>query len=314
MKTRILLVEDDDALRTMTRLFLESEGYEVQAVENGKLAVQAFESEQPDIIVSDIAMPEMNGFELLEVIRQHEAGAGMPFLFVSAFRDESVSRARRLGVDDYLFKPFEVKDLRDAIEIRLARRRTVLLADTHEAHLQTVTMLARAIEARDAYTGGHIDRVRTYSRDLAKALHWDQAALIVLEFGAILHDVGKIAIPDRILNKPGKLDEEEQKIMRSHAELGTNMLKEVTHLQAALPYILYHHERWDGKGYPHQLVANEIPMEGRLLAIVDAYDAMTTDRPYSKGKTSYEALQNLERASSSQFDRVMVDVFVELMG
>jgi HD-GYP domain-containing protein (c-di-GMP phosphodiesterase class II) len=175
------------------------------------------------------------------------------------------------------------------------------------------------LKQRDAYTGGHIDRVCTYSRDLAKALHWDQAALIVLEFGAILHDVGKIAIPDRILNKRGKLDEEEQKIMRSHAELGTSMLKEVTHLQAALPYILCHHERWDGKGYPHQLVANEIPMEGRLLAIVDAYDAMTTDRPYSKSKTSYEALQNLERASSSQFDRVMVDVFVvdvfvELMG
>lgn len=147
MKTRILLVEDDDALRTMTRLFFEAEGYEVQAVENGKLAVQAFESGQPDIIISDIAMPEMNGFELLEVIRQHEAGAGMPFLFVSAFGKESVSRARRLGVDDYLFKPFEFKDLRDAIEIRLARRRTVLLADTHEAHLQTVTMLARAIEA-----------------------------------------------------------------------------------------------------------------------------------------------------------------------
>lgn len=315
MKTRILLVEDDDALRTMTRLFLESEGYEVQVAENGLLAVQAFESGQPDIIVSDIAMPEMNGFELLEVIRQHEAGAGMPFLFVSAFSgNESVSRARRLGVDDYLFKPFEVKDLRDAIEIRLARRRTVQLADTREAHLQTVTMLARAIEERDAYTGGHVDRVCAYSRDLANALHWDQAALIVLEFGAILHDVGKIGIPDEILNKRGKLNEEEQKIMRSHTELGTNMLREITHLQAALPYISYHHERWDGKGYPHQLAANEIPMEGRLLAIVDAYDAMTTDRPYSNSQTTYEALENLKHASGSQFDRVMVDAFVKLMG
>ena len=129
-----------------------------------------------------------------------------------------------------------------------------------------------------------------------------------------MHDVGKIAIPDGILNKRGTLNDEEQRIMRSHAERGASMLKEVTHLQAALPYILYHHERWDGKGYPHQLVATEIPMEGRLLAIADAYDAMTTDRPYSNSKTSYEALQDLERASGSQFDRVMVDVFVELMG
>lgn len=135
----------------------------------------------------------------------------------------------------------------------------------------------------------------------------------MLEFGAILQDVGKIAIPDEILNKSGKLSREEQEIMRSHTELGTSMLKEITHLQAALLYILYHHERWDGQGYPHHLVGGEeIPIEGRLLAVVDAYDAMTTDRPYRKGKINHETLERLEHASGSQFDPVMVDVFIGL--
>ena len=135
----------------------------------------------------------------------------------------------------------------------------------------------------------------------------------MLEFGAILHDVGKIAIPDNILNKPGKLDQDEEEIMHSHAELGTNILKEITHLQAALPYVLYHHERWDGKGYPHQLIADEIPMEGRLLAIADAYDAMTTDRPYRKRMPKETALERLLIDSGTQFDPVMVDSFVGIM-
>ena len=313
-KTKILLVEDDDALRMMTSLYLETEGYEVEAVENGQLAIEAFNSQLPDLIVSDIAMPEMNGFELLEAIRAHETGTGMPFLFVSAFSErENVTRARRLGVDDYLFKPFEVEDLRDAIEIRLARRRAVKQVDTREAHLQTVTILANSIEARDAYTGGHITRVGHYARSLAQALEWDQNSLVVLDFGAILHDVGKIAIPDHILNKPGKLDLEEEEIMHSHTELGTNLLKEITHLQAALPYVLYHHERWDGMGYPHQLSEEEIPMEGRLLAIVDAFDAMTTDRPYRKGMPKELALKRLQLDSCAHFDPVMVDVFVKMM-
>jgi len=314
MKAKILLVEDDDALRGMTRLFLETEGFEVEAVRNGHIALESFHTVQPDLIISDIGMPEMNGFQLLEAIRNCEAGAGMPFLFVSAYSErQDVSHARRLGVDDYLFKPFEMQDLLDAIEIRLSRRRAMQLADTCEAHLQTVTILANSIEARDAYTGGHVGRVRDYALALAQELEWDQAALLVLKFGAILHDIGKITIPDQVLNKPGNLSREELDVMRSHAEVGTHMLKEITHLQAALPYIRHHHERWDGKGYPQQLCADAIPMEGRLLAIVDAFDAMTTDRPYRKAMPKTQALERLEQDSGLHFDPVMANVFVEIM-
>ena len=312
--TKILLVEDDKALRMMTTFYLESQGYKVEAVENGRFAIEAFDANLPDLIVSDIAMPEMNGFELLEGIRKREAGAGMPFLFVSAFSEnESVARARRLGVDDYLFKPFDVQDLRDAIEIRLARRRTLQMVDTREAHLQTVTMLANSIEARDIYTRGHVERVRNYARTLAQALEWDDAAMVTLEFGAILHDVGKVSIPDHILNKPGPLTPEEKVTMHAHAEIGTRMMKDVTHLEAALPYILHHHERWDGEGYPNHLMHDEIPMEGRLLALTDAYDAMTTDRPYRKGMPKEDALKRLKIDSGKHFDPVMVDAFVEIM-
>ncbi|RME88711.1 MAG: response regulator [Anaerolineae bacterium] len=310
----ILLVEDDVEMCAMTREMLEFDGYRVVTAVDGRDALEKLEQVQPDLIISDIAMPEMDGYELLKAVRARPEGALLPFLFLSARTTrEDVRQARRLGVDDFLFKPFDMRELREAVRIRLDRRKLALMVDTREAHLQTVLMLANAIEIRDPYTRGHVERVRRLALAFGRALGLDEGSMLALEFGAILHDVGKIIIPKEILVKPGSLTEEEKAIMQQHVLAGANMLKGITHLKAALPYVLYHHERWDGTGYPHGLAGESIPFEGRLLAIVDAYDALISDRSYRPGRPIEQALLEIERSISTYFDPYLADVFLEMM-
>jgi putative two-component system response regulator len=310
--SKILLVEDDALLLDVMHNILEAEGFEIHPASNGKQALDLFVSLKPDLIVSDIMMPEMDGYELLELIRVMPNGVTVPFLFLSARTERSdVSRARVLGVDDYLFKPFEAQELVNAVRSRLFRRRMVELFDTRTAHLQTVIMLANVIEARDPYTAGHLERVRNLALNLAFSLKWSNEDIVVLEFGSILHDIGKIIVPSRVLKKTGPLDEDEWKLMRQHPEVGAKMLDGVDHLKAASAYVLYHHEWWNGSGYPMGLKGEKIPREGRLLAIVDAFDAMTTNRPYHFSMPPRDALLELKKNSGIYFDPEMVDVFIE---
>jgi putative two-component system response regulator len=295
---KILLVEDDSLLLEVMRSILEVEGYELFPAPNGKQALDLFVAIKPDLVVSDIMMPEMDGYELLESVRSTPQGVTVPFLFLSARTERNdVSRARSLGVDDYLFKPFDAPELVNAVRARLDRRRQVELFDTRAAHLQTVIMLANVIETRDPYTAGHLERVRRLALNLAFALNWNNEDITVLEFGAILHDIGKIIVPSLVLKKTGPLDEEEWKLMRQHPEAGARML-------------LYHHEWWNGSGYPRGLKGEQIPREGRLLAIVDAFDAMTTNRPYHSSMSADAGMDELRRNRGIYFDLEMVDVFV----
>jgi len=309
--TKILLVEDDASLLEAMVNILEAEGFEVHRAGNGKQALDIFVSEKPDLIVSDIMMPEMDGFELLESVRILPNGVTIPFLFLSARTERGdLSRARLLGVDDYLFKPFDAQELVDAVSARINRRRQIELFDTRVAHLQTVTMLANVIEARDPYTAGHLERVRRLALNLAFALEWNNEDIVILEFGAILHDIGKIIVPTKVLKKTGPLDQDEWKLMHLHPEEGAKMLGGVDHLKTAIPYVLYHHEAWNGSGYPMGLSGEKIPREGRLLAIVDAFDAMTTNRPYRVSMKPSEAIEELRENKGIFFDPTMVDIFI----
>jgi putative two-component system response regulator len=308
---KILLVEDDAPLLEVLQSILEAEGYEVYPAVNGKQALDLFVSTLPSLIVSDIMMPEMNGYELLESVRVLPEGITVPFLFLSARTERSdVDRARSLGVDDYLFKPFDAPELINAVHARLDRRRVIELFDTRVAHLQTVIMLANVIETRDPYTAGHLERVRRLALNLSFALNWNTEDIAILELGAILHDIGKIVIPSQVLKKTGPLDKEEWKLMRQHPEAGAKMLEGVDHLKAAVPYVLHHHEWWNGSGYPAGLKGLKIPREGRLLAIVDAFDAMTTNRPYHSSMPASDALDEIARYRGIYFDPDMVDAFV----
>jgi len=309
----ILVAEDNGDIIDVMREVLEAEGYRVTCAPNGREALKAFERETPDLIVSDVMMPFMDGFTLLKHVRAHPAGAAVPFLFLSARTEPAAtSHARQLGADDFLFKPFDADDLSLAVRARLERRQTVERFDTHAAHLQTVGMLANVVEARDRYTRGHVERVKTYAAALARTLQWTEAALAVLEFGALLHDLGKILVPRTVLNKPGRLLPAEWDLLRRHPLEGAQMLQGVDHLRGAIPYVLYHHEHWNGSGYPHGLARAAIPIEGRLLAVVDAYDAMTSERPYRVALTETEACAEIERQAGQQFDPSLTAAFIQL--
>jgi putative two-component system response regulator len=313
MMQHLLLVEDNPELIHVMQDILESEGYRVTLACNGREALTEFRKEPPDLILSDVMMPHMDGFALLEAVRADPAGTAVPFLFLSARTERTAtSQARALGADDYLFKPFEPDELTLAVRAKLDRRRAVELFDTRAAHLQTVTMLANVIEARDPYTRGHIERVQKYAMELARAVGWNQEALAILEIGALLHDIGKIVVPRAVLNKPTGFILDEWAILRQHPEIGAQMLDGVGHLQPAIPYVLYHHEHWDGRGYPTGLAGTAIPVEGRLLAIVDTYDAMTSDRPYRAALTPERALAEIRKGSGTQFDPDLARVFIEL--
>ncbi len=309
---KILLVEDNSLLLDVMTNILEAEGFKIFPAANGKQALELFKTIHPDVVVSDIMMPVMDGYEMLEQVRLLPSGQTVPFLFLSARTERSdVSRARALGVDDYLFKPFDAPELVNAVRSRLERRRVVELFDTRAAHLQTVIMLANVIETRDPYTAGHLERVRRLALSLAFALNWKIEDIAILEFGAILHDVGKIIVPSKVLKKTGPLNEDEWKLMRKHPEAGAKMLEGVDHLKSAIPFVLYHHERWNGTGYPFGMKGEDIPREGRLLAIVDAFDAMTTNRPYHASMSAKEALADVTRNSGTFYDPQMASVFIQ---
>jgi putative two-component system response regulator len=311
---KILIIEDDVDLINIMRDILETDGHSVVTVRQATEALSTFETEKPDLILSDIMMPGMDGFDVLKAIRSHPDGLALPFLFVSARNERrDLTRARDLGADDFIFKPFGVDELRKAVRAKLERRRVVELFNTRSAHVQTVTLLANAIEARDKYTRGHVERVRAYALQLARALEWSVEDLIILEFGALLHDIGKIGVPEAILNKTGPFTADEWTVIRRHPEVGARMLEGVDHLRPALPYVLYHHERWDGRGYPSGRAGEEIPREGRLLAIVDAFDAMTSVRAYRQPLSVAEALAEIKRGQGVQFDPDMAVVFLKIV-
>jgi len=175
-------------------------------------------------------------------------------------------------------------------------------------------MLSRAIEARDPYTQGHSARVTVLAEAIARRLGWDQEQLAHLKVGGTLHDLGKLAISDDVLSKPGRLDEGELAQIREHPKLGARILFRIASLRKALPYVLYHHEHWDGRGYPTGRSGEQIPVEARVLAVADAFDAMTSDRPYRRALSHEDALAELVRCSGTQFDPEIVRVFLEVVG
>jgi len=186
-----------------------------------------------------------------------------------------------------------------------------LYTELEEAYFDTVEALANSIEARDKYTGGHTERVLEITLGIARKVNWRPEKIKELRMGAILHDIGKIGVPDAILNKPSALTPEEHAVMKSHPELGAHIIRQVKFLNPALPYILYHHERYDGKGYPTGLKGENIPIQGRLLAVVDTFDAITSDRPYRKSRSIEKAVDEIKRCAGTQFDPVIVKAFLE---
>ena len=313
-RKQILLVEDNAEMRQAVSLTLSAERYSVVQAEHGRAALNLLERITPDLILSDINMPFMSGIEFYKALRQNPRWVLIPFIFLTANDTPADIRlGRSLGVEDYLTKPVDHADLLAVVNARLLRVAEVQIAQIGLAYLETVNVLANTIESRDAYTHGHVERVATYARGLAEALGWAPEHLRTLEFGARLHDIGKITIPDTILNKPEALTPDEWEALKQHPVAGARILRDISHLQPAIPYVLYHHERWDGTGYPQGRKGKDIPIEGRLMAIADVYDALTTVRPYHPPRSNYDVLQYLSVNAGRLFDPRLVEVFVQAL-
>jgi putative two-component system response regulator len=306
----ILLVEDSEVLRQGLESLLIQENYQVITGGNGREALAKMESDTPDLILADIIMPEMDGYALFEAVRSKPEWISIPFIFLTARRERKhILAGKRLGAEDYLLKPISPDDLLTAIRSRLGRSQQLLLAQMQESYEASLIMLANAIEVRDPYTRGHVERVMNYAQTIAEYLGWSSMEINNLRFGSILHDIGKINIPEDILRKSGSLSEKEWVEMRKHPEMGAELVNGIHYLDSAVPVILYHHERWNGSGYPFGLKEDHIPLSARIVAIADSFDAMTTKRPYRDELTPEQACNEVISGSGIQYDPLMVEAF-----
>jgi putative two-component system response regulator len=302
----LLVVEDDPAMLIALRDILENAGYVILTAENGQEALNILANSKPELILSDIAMPVMDGFEFLEAVRQRPSGATIPFIFLTARGTrEDIFTGKSLGVDDYITKPVTSKELLSAVRARLQRADEFAMMAQLLAAKDSLRVLANAIENKRY----HVERVNDYAQAIAEELAWDDKHRDALEFGAILHDIGQVRIPEVILLKAGPLTEEEWQEMRKHPEEGARMIDGIPYLSPAIPIVLHHHERWDGTGYPHGLQGETIPIEARVLAVADTFDAMTSDRNYRKALDPNVAYNEILRQSNLQFDPKVVKAF-----
>ncbi len=306
----LLVVEDNHALREGLREMLGLEGFMVYTAANGREALEKMKTINPDLILSDISMPEMDGYTFFRSVRNRPEWVMIPFVFLTARGEkEDILTGKDLGAEDYLVKPLTREELVTAVRARLARSRQLHMAQLQQSYETSLSVLANAIEIRDHYTRGHVERVMAYSLALAEHIGWQGKLLEQLRFGAILHDIGKIHIREAILSKIKPLTRDDWVEIQKHPITGTEMIRDIPYLVAAIPVIRHHHERWDGQGYPDGLAAEEIPLAARIVAVADSFDAMTTSRPYRSAKTLEDAYEEILRNIGSQYDPVVVEAF-----
>lgn len=312
-KETLLIVEDNDALREGLREMLNLEGFSILAAANGRAALEQMAIVTPDLIVSDISMPEMDGIAFFSAVRARPEWLTIPFLFLTARGEkQDILRGKYLGAEDYLVKPLTRDELITAVRSRLKRSEQLRMAQLRRAYEASLTALANAIDIRDRYTRGHVERVTAYTLAMARKLNWPEKDLDILRFGAILHDIGKIHIPENILFKVTPVTAAEWQEIKRHPVNGAEMIKDIPYLSPAVPIIRYHHERWNGQGYPEGLTGEEIPLGARIVAVADSFDAMTTQRPYSPARTLEDALQEILNCAGNSYDPAVVEVFQSL--
>jgi putative nucleotidyltransferase with HDIG domain len=331
---RILIVDDEEAIREIVSSLLQAQGYRTATVSNGKRATEFLTEQSVDLVLSDMVMPEMDGLKLLAWLRHHDPD--VPVIMVTAIHDVSTAlEAIRGGAYDYILKPFEKDQLflsvRRAMEHRwllvenqnyqrnlenLVEKRTSelrgALNQLEQSYDETLEALGGALDLKDAETEGHCKRVTAFTIAIAKNMKTEIGLLQQIARAAFLHDIGKMAIPDRILRKPGPLNDEERTIMRTHCEVGYNMLIRIPFLREAAEIVLAHQEFFDGTGYPRGLKAEAIPLGARIFAVADALDAMISDRPYRSALPIEHARDEIKRCSGTQFDPEVVKVFLGL--
>jgi cyclic di-GMP phosphodiesterase len=321
MGSMVLIVDDEYIGRETLQSVLEGEGYDLEMAENGLQAIEKAKELLPDVILLDVMMPGMTGFEVCRHIRNDPQIAEIPIIILTALDDrESLLNALKAGADDFISKPFDRYELRARLlGITQLNRYQKLIqerAKLREANAQllsayeaTIEGWSHAMDLRDRETEGHSQRVTQLTVKMSQALGLGNDDIMHIRRGALLHDMGKIGVPDAILHKPGTLTDEEWVLMRKHPQFAYDMLYPIEYLRPALEIPYSHHEKWDGTGYPRGLKGEEIPMAARIFAVVDVWDALTSDRPYRPAWSEEEALKYIREQSGKHFDPNTVDLF-----
>ena len=304
----VLVVDDGQANRDLIEACLAGVDCEVQTAEDGMSALQAIQASPPDLILLDVQMPGMDGYEVCERIKHDPRTRLIPVVMITSL-DGTSDRIRALdaGADDYMSKPVDRIELVARVKSALRLKRVYDSLDSAE---QVIFALATAVEAKDPYTQAHTVRVAESARRIGACLGLEQKDLEALYRGGIIHDIGKIGVPDAILLKPGALDGAELRAMQRHPVIGANIVGPLRSGVDLLPIIRHHHERYDGTGYPDGLRGAQIPQLARIVAVCDAYDALVNDRPYRLRRTVGEAIATLRAGAGGQWDPEVVDVFV----
>jgi putative two-component system response regulator len=311
MADRILVIEDDERVREVLVSFLENEGYEPWPVENAEDGLDLVERNPPDLILLDLYLPGMDGFAFCRRIKERERTALIPVTVLTGLpENEARTLSVQAGADDFLTKPFDFALLRARVRGQL---RIKHLTDQLESTELVIFSMARWVEIKDPYTEGHLRRIAGFSEQTARALGLSAAQARVVRYAGVLHDIGKIGVSEAVLRKPGPLSPEEQAELRRHAEYGAEIVSPMRFAADVAPIVRAHHEHWDGGGYPCGLAGEQIPLGARIISVVDAYDAMTSDRPYRRSLGDVEAVRRLRAGSGTQWDPHVLKVFLELL-
>jgi putative two-component system response regulator len=332
MEEQILIVDDEENICNILARRLTREGYLCVTANNGREALNYFYKNTFSLIISDIKMPEMDGVELLKKVKSVDPN--MMVIMVTAYPEIDMAvEAMRLGAYDFIIKPadldfvvlsvkkaLEKKRLEEEVETyhknleKLVEERTAKLQHAYrtlkKAHLDSVKVLAEAIDAKDPYTRGHSERVGRMSLSIANHLDFAEGRLEVLEYGALLHDIGKIGIKDEVLQKPGPLSAGEYQYIQEHPLIGAKIVEEIDFFKDKIPMIRHHHEHFDGSGYPDGLIGEAIPLEARIITVPDAFDAMASLRPHRKALPLQDILVELEKGKGRQFDPKILEIFL----
>jgi putative two-component system response regulator len=309
---KVLLIEDDPQAVGILEPILISKGFSVAVARDGVEGLDKARAHEPDILLLDIGLPRLDGIEVCRTLKSDPETRLIPIVMLTGMSDlDNKLRAMEAGADDFLNKPYNSLELLTRLKSLLHVKYLNEQLDNAE---DVLFSLARAIEAKDAYTQGHVERVSTLAVQFGEYLGLSEEDLDSLHKGGILHDIGKIGVPDQILNKPGPLTTEERLIVRMHPIQGAKICEKLKSIRGAIPVIRHHHERMDGTGYPDHLVGEEIPYLARVMTIVDIYDALTSTRSYRKSLPEDAALEVLwDETNRGWWDKEIMTAFTKML-
>jgi putative two-component system response regulator len=310
-KSNILIVDDSALDRQLLQDELEAEGYHVRTARDGDEALARVAEAPPDVILLDVVMPKLDGFEVCRRLKSDPKTILIPVVMITSLsQTQERIKGIEAGADEFLSKPVNRQELKTRVRSLLKLKRHTDELENAETVLFT---LAISVEAKDPYTNGHCDRLARYSVALGKSLGLPAEQLKALHRGGVLHDVGKIGIPDSILLKPGPLSKEEREVIKSHPVIGERICSPLKSLRLVLPIIRHHHERFDGSGYPDGLSGAAIPLTARILQVVDLYDAFTTQRPYKPAYPQARAFAIMrEETARGWWDASLIEAFIAM--